>query len=316
MSARTTDDGLPIRYHWFQDLVRQRKDTAATRVPLVMWADNITALQQSAANHHHDFYSLYIVRRGRGAHVIDGVAYGVTRGDVYAMRPGQTHHFEGCEGMVTDTLHFSPEIFDAATLDALSETRGFHGLFVAEPYRRTGMEGRWLHLTPAAYANVVEAIEELYAEWSSGTPSGALLTRGLFLRLLVRLAREYAATSEEPTRRGGVPYAYESTVAAAVHYLEAHFAEPVRIEQVAAEVFLSPDRFTEVFAAVMGRTPRDYLRFLRIERAKSLLAASDAPVTEVATAAGFGDPAYFARAFREAVGMSPRAYRKRNAPAR
>ncbi|HVK05316.1 MAG TPA: helix-turn-helix domain-containing protein [Armatimonadaceae bacterium] len=307
-------EGRQIHYHEFRGLALRHKGTAAVHVPLVMYADFIDARAQSVANHHHDFYSLYIVRRGRGTHVIDGQAYGVARGDVYAMRPEQTHHFEGCEDLVTDTLHFSPDIFDPATLDALSDTRGFHGLFVAEPYGRSAVEGRWLHLTPAAYANVAEAIDELRAEWLSGTPSGVLLTRGLFLRLLVRLAREYAASVEGSNRRssGGAPpaAAHEATVAAAVHYLEEHFADAVRIEGVAAQVFLSPDRFTEVFAAVMGRTPRDYLRFLRIERARSLLATTDLPMTTVAAESGFGDPAYFTRAFRAATGQTPSDFRR------
>jgi transcriptional regulator GlxA family with amidase domain len=139
--------------------------------------------------------------------------------------------------------------------------------------------------------------------------------RGLFLRLLVRLAREYAAHEAIEQRRPTSPTLapsphHEATVAAALRFLEGHFTEPLRIEQVAAAVFLSPDRFTEVFAAAMGRTPRDYLRFLRIERAKRLLAGTDLPISAVAQEAGFGDPAYFTRAFRAETGAAPREWRR------
>jgi AraC family L-rhamnose operon regulatory protein RhaS len=310
---------LPVAHYRFTQLQASWKHTAAVRVPLVMYKDVIDGRAQQVANRHHDFFSLYVVRGGRGTHVIDGRAFGVARGDVYAMVPGQTHHFEGCEAMVTDTLHFSPDIFDAAALDALAATPGFHALFVAEPMGRASSGGgRWLHLTPAAYAGIAEAIAELRAEWSAGTPSGTLLAPGLFLRLLVRLAREYAAHEEMGRRPVGeappVPPHHEATVAAAVRYLDEHFAEPLRIERVAASVFLSPDRFTEVFAAAMGRTPRDYLRFLRIERAKRLLASTDLPIARVAHDAGFGDPAYFTRAFRDATGAAPREWRRRSAP--
>lgn len=309
-------DNWTVREHRFQNLVAARPQTAAEHVPLVMWFDVIEQRDSSFANRHVDFLSLYIVQRGRGTHVIDGFRYGVSRGDVYAMGLGMTHHFEDGDDLVLDTLHFSPGVFDTTTRDALMQTRGFQSLFVEEPYRRAGLAeanpgARWLHLTPDAYAEVAIQIAELRREWASGTPSGVLLTRGLFVRLLVHLARRYAQ-GEEAETRASLPSseAHEATVAAAVRYLDAHFHEPLRIEQVAASVFLSPDRFTEVFVRVMGRTPRDYLRYIRLERAKLLLQTTGLSVSEVGAQSGWGEAAYFTRAFRAATGTTPSRYRK------
>ena len=278
----------------------------------MIWQDVVERDSPFLINRHEDFLSLYFARQGQGIHVIEGVEYGVARGDVYAMGQGMTHYFPQGENLLLHTLHFSPQIFDAATLDALAETRGFLSFFVEEPLTRTKQDGggRWLHLTPDAYAQIEAEIAELRAEWSSASPLSALLTRGLFLRLLTHLARLYAQDAGQAVvlpSNGSRPH--EVTVASAVRYLDAQFAEPVRIEQVAASVFLSPDRFTEVFAQVMGRTPRDYLRHLRIERAKALLAGSAVSISEIAARSGFGEPAYFTRSFRAAVGQTPSAYR-------
>ena len=306
---------LPVHEAWFCELAAGRPGTAAAQVPLVMWHDVIDARMMALAFRHHDFLSLYLVRRGRGMHVIDGVPYSVARGDVYAMGQGQTHHFTDCEDLLLHTLHFSPAIFDAATRDALMQTRGFQSLFVEEPLHRArehGAGGRWLHLTPDGYESIAASLAELEAEWSSGTPSGTALTRALFVRLLVHLARRYADSARVPNVRATpqAPASHEPTVAAAVRYLDEHFAEPLRIEQIAAQVFLSPDRFTEVFARAMGRTPRDYLRHLRLERAKTLLTGTRKPVSAVALEAGFGDAAYFTRVFRAATGRTPTGYRR------
>ncbi len=153
---------------------------------------------------------------------------------------------------------------------------------------------------------------ELHREWASGTPDGTLLTRGL----LVHLARRYAEaglTRPVAPRENGFGQEktmQEATVAAAVRLLDEHFAEPLRVEQVAASVFLSPDRFTEVFARTVGCTPRDYLRHLRVECAKSLLRTTPHSISEIGMQAGFNDPAYFTRVFRAATGKSPREYRR------
>jgi iron complex transport system substrate-binding protein len=98
---------------------------------------------------------------------------------------------------------------------------------------------------------------------------------------------------------------HEKIVAAAVRTIDLSYREPLRIRQLAASVYLSSDRFRQIFAAVMGRTPRDYLRHVRIEHAKALLTTTSLPISGVATATGFGDSAYFARAFREMTGCSP-----------
>ncbi len=285
-----------------------RRTSPAGCVPLVIGHDRVGAGDVVTGNRHRDFFSLYVVRRGRGTHVIDGVPYAVARGDVYAMGPGQTHWFADCDALLTDTLHFALDIFDGPTREALAATPGFRTLFVEEPLRHGRGGGSRLHLTPERHAAVSEALSELRAEWGSDAPGAALLARALFLRLLVHLARDHAGQGGSVATPEG---AHEATVAAAVRHLDAHYAGPLRIADVAARVFLSPDRFTEVFSQAMGRTPRDYLGHLRLERARALLRDTDLPIGEVALDSGFGDGAYFARAFRAATGLTPRDFRRR-----
>ncbi len=303
-----------IRNAYFErDVAAPWRDTAARTVPLVIREDAIDDGLLDVPHCHIDFFALYLVRQGRGTHIIDGIPYGVARGDVYAMGLGATHTYSQCEALVLDALYFAPGVFDPPTLDALAETPGFQSLFVAPSLRQASANGegsRWLHLTPDAYETVAEMVAELRREWSSDLPVGPLLTRGLFLRLLVHLARRHAESRLGAERPAPVSLTQEATVAAAVRLMDERFAEPLRIEQVAASVFLSPDRFTEVFAQTMGRTPRDYLRHLRVERAKALLTSTDASVSEVGQQAGFDEAAYFTRVFRAATGMTPREYRR------
>ncbi len=304
---------LPVNDHRFARLASRLPNTAAGRgLPLLIWSDAVSKDLEMTANYHDDFYSLYIVRQGRGTHVIEGEVFGVARGDVYVMVPGMTHHFRGCHSLVTDTFHFHPAIFDCSMRDVLNETPGFRSLFIEQPLARGGDAatpcGRWLHLSPPAQAQARAAVTELRAEWERGDATGMILARGLFFRLLVHLARCHVAST--PPDFNPAPFAGEETVAAALAFMEERFTEPLRVEEIARAVFLSPDRFTEVFAQGVGRTPSDYLRYLRVEKAKELLMGGDDSMTRVALSSGFGDPAYFARAFRAAVGTSPSGWRK------
>ena len=296
--------------HLFSQVVSHLNVTGFADLPIVMWSDPIDPARFPDELLHEDFCSLYFVRQGRGMHVIDGHRYPIVRGDVYVMGVGSTHHFEDVSDLILDTIHFTMDIFDGKTLDALAETQGFHALFVTEPMSRrlsAQAQGRWLHLSPHEYETVMGAYRELYREWRAGTADGRLLTGPLFLRLLVMLARLYAA-SERKTPQSELRS--QTTVSAAVRRMEEGFREPLRVEDIARSVFLSADRFTEVFQKEMGRTPRDYIRHLRIEEAKRLLRSTDASIAVVGIDSGFGEPGYFSRSFRQATGMTPREYRR------
>ena len=297
--------------------MRQRPGTCADFLPLVLWQDAIGENAPLQVNYHHDFYSLYIVRSGKGTHVIDGTAYGIARGDVYVMGPKMTHHFERGDKLRADTFHFTLDVFDEATQTALRAAPGFHALLVSPgegSVRRTSQ--RWLHLTPAAHHEIAHHIREIKAEWGTGNVLGASVTRGLFLRLLMALSRYAApglsATAPPPPARRFADN--EAAIAQAVRYMDEHFASPLSIENLAARVFLSPDRFTHLFGQVVGRTPRDYLRHLRVEQAKTLLTTTSANLDEVARLSGLGGAAYLVRVMQKETGQTPRRFRLSLAP--
>lgn len=94
-------------------------------------------------------------------------------------------------------------------------------------------------------------------------------------------------------------------------FIEDHLAEELGLLQLAGLVDLSPWHFCRAFKLSTGMPPYRFVIQSRIERAKRLLADRGTSVTEVALALGFGGSTQFARAFRAAVGVSPREYRNR-----
>ncbi len=285
--------------------------------PLVVKPDIIPDAgdeQLDRVNRHDDFFALYVVLRGQGTHVIEDVPYALARGDVYVMGLDTTHYYTQCRNLVVQNLFFPPALFDPATREALAEVHGVSSLIpgLLGEAGGTSRAGRWLHLPPDACERIEEEIAELCAEWKVRGPGRTLLLRGLFTRLLIHLARYQAAA--HPRQAHIRATMHGAAVTEAIRFMEERYAEPLRIAQVAEAVFLSPDRFTRIFLQAAGQTPRDYLRYLRIERAKSLLAGTRLDMATIARQAGFVESAYFTRAFRAATGMTPRAYRQaRNA---
>jgi AraC-like DNA-binding protein len=95
-----------------------------------------------------------------------------------------------------------------------------------------------------------------------------------------------------------------------IAYLQQNYAERLTRQQVAKAVGVSEDYLGRIFLQELGLSPMEYLNRYRIKEAKVLLSQTCASVTDIADQVGFDDPAYFSRAFRKQVGVSPRAYRK------
>jgi AraC-like DNA-binding protein len=89
------------------------------------------------------------------------------------------------------------------------------------------------------------------------------------------------------------------------------YAEPLDLDALAGEAHVSKYHFARCFAGAYGETPMRYLTRRRIERAQVLLRSSDTSITDVCTAVGFTSLGSFSSRFRELVGESPSAYRRR-----
>ena len=93
--------------------------------------------------------------------------------------------------------------------------------------------------------------------------------------------------------------------------LERRLDEPGLIERMANARALSPDGFAERFANETGIFPEEYLRRLRLARARVLLERTSLSIPQVMVAVGIDDSAAFERAFEGQHGLSPAALRRR-----
>lgn len=271
--------------------------------------DQREAGEDTGLNKHEDFYALYVVRSGRGIHDINGHPYSLKRGDVYFALPGSVHAYRDYGNLRAEAFCFQTEVFSARQLEALRSLSGFWNLQV-DGRRETGdtlLKRHRLHLSPEQHQRVDRMIEELRGEVErkkSNPAISRILIPQLFFQLLVYLARTHDIQAQ-----GALPTLHDSGLAQVLRICDEHFAEPLSVPQLAAVMFLSPGRFSEVFSEQMGVAPATYLRRLRLERAQTLLRTTQSTAARIAIQVGFTDATQFSRAFRTAFGLSPSEYR-------
>jgi len=140
-------------------------------------------------------------------------------------------------------------------------------------------------------------------EAGGAAPAHQLYVARLFDALLVAALQRTPLTNAE--RHGD---ARITRVLAMVHD---NPAERWTLARLAKAAGMSRATFSRRFAVHTGASPLGYVSELRMERARSLLARGDEPVSAVAVAVGYASLFAFSRAFKRHVGCAPTVYRVR-----
>src|SRR5215213_4149840 len=85
---------------------------------------------------------------------------------------------------------------------------------------------------------------------------------------------------------------------------------PLVLKEIARAVNLSEPHLRSLFRAETGMTPAQYLKSLRMQKAKELLEETFLNMKQIMFQVGVNEKSHFARAFRQTYGLSPAEYRK------
>lgn len=99
----------------------------------------------------------------------------------------------------------------------------------------------------------------------------------------------------------------------ALDYIEEHLTEDFRIDELAANCFLSPFYFQRLFRSVTGHSVEQYIKARRLKYSTELL-KQDKQINEVALSCGFKSSEHFSRVFKEIYKITPSDYKKDQPP--
>ena len=97
--------------------------------------------------------------------------------------------------------------------------------------------------------------------------------------------------------------------------VDARYAEPITIDDLAAAAGLSRAHFSRMFTRTFGGSPRSYLQTRRLERAAALLRHTDRSVADICVMVGLQSLGSFTTSFSRVYGKPPAAYRASMPPA-
>jgi AraC-like DNA-binding protein len=102
--------------------------------------------------------------------------------------------------------------------------------------------------------------------------------------------------------------AASNPVSAVLEYMRERLADPITVADLAEQVSLSPSAFSHLFRDVTGRSPYQFLKEMRLDRARELLVDGQWAVARISKEVGYASVSHFIREFRGRFGATPRSY--------
>ena len=142
--------------------------------------------------------------------------------------------------------------------------------------------------------------QQLLCEIRMADDASPLAIEGLVLAMLATAGRVTHAENRRVT----------PAIKRVREIVHARFDEPLSLTNIAEAVDRHPVYIASTFRRAYGETIGDCVRRLRVDYARRELTRSDAPIVDIAMNAGFANQSHLTRAFRQATGTTPAAYRE------
>jgi len=268
--------------------------------PIACYCDHLEL--ETVSWHWHEEWEAVVIEKGEAVFSVDGQNYPLAPGRGIFVNSSALHN-----------------VWDAGGTDCCLHSVVFHPRLVGgglesvfwQDYVQPLLSNNELKAVPldpdiSWNREALEYIEAAWAACEGEQPGFELETRAALSRLAFLLVRHCPTEEEYPGQK--ILRSSERTKAM-LRYIQEHYREPLSIADISGSAAVSESECLRCFREILGTTPIQYVRQLRIQRAAELLKTTDLKIAEIGAACGFQEMSYFAKTFRQAKGCAPKEYR-------
>lgn len=239
-------------------------------------------IPSASGNHQEQSYRIMIIQEGEGLLHADERSYPVFRGSVFG------------SGSLTELK------LESIRLTPLRGLYMEYRCLCVDDSASYGLECNVpIHDIPSEILRLAGELESIWGGADHGEP---FQLQHLFIKLLQEIHGETISRSSSQQR---------SWVEQALQYMEENYYKDLTREQMAARAGVSPEHFSRKFRKHTGRTFNEYLTLFRIRKTQERLLTGSQDLNTLAQEVGYKEGLYLSRKFKEAVGMSPTAYKRK-----
>ena len=102
------------------------------------------------------------------------------------------------------------------------------------------------------------------------------------------------------------PSAQDSKYRDIIDFINENYKDDISSKSISAKFGYDEAYFCRLFKSITGFSPMEYIKILRLEHAKKLIAAGNCTISEAALSSGFSDSGYFSRCFKKYYKTTPK----------
>ncbi len=231
-------------------------------------------------------YVIYVVIDGKGMLDCGGKRWMIRKGQMFILFPGEiTTYYADKE----DPWYYCWFGFQGSSAAKIVESIGF------------------TPQTPVLSFGDGESVEKKIIEMLGSvslTLDGQLHRNAEMMDILSKMIRERAKQAGSDSGEAGFSYSEY-----AVRYINNHFNEKIRIQELAKHIGISRSYLVKLVRQETGMSPQEYLIAVRMRRAADLLTRSNDPIRLIAAECGYEDALAFSKVFKSNFGQNPSDYR-------
>ena len=243
--------------------------------------------------HFHDYFEIMLPLTSPGNIFVNDQVYPLERGTLYLIGESTLHRTMANGFHSRYILHISRK----ALTDLSTPQTDFTQLMQVNFRRAT--------LNSDEMTELIELFQDLERNKNDGSFGSDIRQTVALLRLLIRVAPTLnAASAGEAIRNKDF-----LRVAPILDYIQENLAEPLSLDQIASQFYLSKHYLCRIFKSATGFSVMEYIIYSRVLRARQLL-QEGVSVQQAGEMSGFSDNSHFIRTFGHLTGVTPGRYAK------
>lgn len=245
--------------------------------------------------HIHDCHEIYYSISGGRQFLIDNRFYAIAPGDLFIINQYESHKLTQIDNHLHERIVLSIHP-DFVRCLSTPDT--------ALDYCFTNRNGHFQHKLSLDKTQQTRFLYYIDKIASARGYAHDIIEQAVFMELMVMIN---TLSNNNAQERNVIEYKYSKQVEDILAYINRNIGQPVTIEQLAADFYLSESYLCRIFKQATGTTINKYITARRISIAKAHLDEGDTVGTAFEKS-GFGDYSSFFKAFTKAVGVSPKKY--------
>lgn len=266
----------------------------ASDLPDVVHCETIAARSvlhgwEFAPHRHARLHQILLIESGGGQTTLEGRVHALRPMRVVNVPIGHVHGFTFKPGTRGWVVTFAAEMLD----EVLTPSEGLRRVLAHSTVARATPQMR-------------VAMEQIFAEFAARHFARAHVLRALSGALIGLVARELAEDARVPSgkAKSDLFQRFEAL-------LEQHFLQHWTVSDYAADLSVTPTHLSRLTRSATGQSASHLILERVIREARRNLVYTNLPISTIAYALGFNDPAYFSRIFAAATGLSPSSFRRK-----